>query len=87
LESTGVIHSDLLDRFADTDRLLIAYRSPTDRLLIASMATFGLNSGLWVRRLLNAGGGMDNFRGAIVYNPCRDFPLEECKAMALPVLL
>ena len=81
-----MIHSDLLDRFADTDRLLIAYRSPTDRLLIASMATFGLNSGLWVRRLLNAGGGMDNFRGALVYI-CRDFPLEECKAIALPVLL
>jgi hypothetical protein len=51
------------------------------------MATLGLNSGLWVRRLLNAGGGMDNFRGALVYNPCRDFPLEECKVITLPVLL
>ncbi len=51
------------------------------------MATLGLNSGLWVRRLLNAGGGMDNFRGALVYNICRDFPQEESKAIALPVLL
>jgi hypothetical protein len=71
-----VIHSDLLDRLADTDSLLIA-----------SMATLGLNSGLWLRRLLNAGGGMDNFRGALVYNTCRDFPLEECKVITLPVLL
>jgi hypothetical protein len=51
------------------------------------MATLGLNSGLWVRRLLNAGGGMDSCRGALFYSPCSDFPLEECKVIALPVLL
>jgi hypothetical protein len=33
---------------------------------IASMATLDLHSGLWVRRLLNAGGGMGNFRAAFV---------------------
>jgi hypothetical protein len=47
------------------------------RPLIASMATLALYSGLWVRRLLNAGGGMGNFQGAVVSNPRRDFPLGE----------
>ena len=73
MQSDGMVGGDLLDRLAvsgdnEVGRRPRGLTRDILRPMIASMATLALNSGLWVRRLLNSCGegcayGESTFQG------------------------